>query len=436
MLALDDMIADDHAVRNVWKFVDHLDLRAFYHDIDAVVGGPGRDAVDPKMLLALWLWATIDGVGSARRLAELCERDFVYCWLCGGVGVNRDLLAKFRTDHQQALEDLLVESVATLLNQDLVSLNRVAQDGMRVRASAGKDSFHRQATIEEHLRQAKQQVETLRGEQDGDAQGNDEQDGAREGDADPGHKRRQAAQRRAAEDRQKRIELALIEREKLQAQKAKQPRNADVEARASTTDPEARVMKMGDGGFRPAFNVQFVTACDSRIIVGVDVTNEGSDNGQMSPMIEQLERNFGAKPKEYLVDGGFNSRDDTTCVEQRDIAVYAPVKSEKKLLAEGKDPYARRPGDTDEYYAHRQRMKSEEAKEIYKQRCSTAEFPNAGCRNRGLHQFPVRGQKKVKCIALWHALVHNLKMIVHHGWLATVCGDQPSDQGSGDLAAA
>jgi len=177
---------------------------------------------------------------------------------------------------------------------------------------------------------------------------------------------------------------------------------------------------MADGGYRPAYNVQFATACDSRIIVGVDVTNEGGDSGQMEPMTDQLQANFQQLPTEYLVDGGFSSRDDTTLLEQRGVKVYSPIKKEEKLLQAGQDPYARRRGDTDEYHAYRQRMKTPEAKEIYKLRCSTAEFPNAGCRNRGLQQFAVRGLKKSKTVALWQAITHNLQMILYHGWLPTV----------------
>ena len=230
-----------------------------------------------------------------------------------------------------------------------------------------------------------------------------------------------ASKRRAAEERLERLERAIAEREKLHHQRAKQKRNEGAETRASTTDPEARNMKMADGGYRPAYNVQFATACDSRLIVGVDVTNAGTDSGQMEPMLTRLQEDFGTLPEEYLVDGGFSSRDDTTQVEQQGTKVYSPIKKEKKLLEEGQDPYARRRDDTDEYYAFRQRMKSPEAQDIYKQRPSTAEFPNAGCRNRGLHQFPVRGLKKTRTIAVWQALVHNLQMILYHGWLPAVC---------------
>jgi transposase len=407
MLSLEEAIRTDHPVRNLWRYVCSLDLSAFYQDIQAVAGGAGRDAVDPAILLTLWLYATLEGIASARHLAELCERDFVYRWICGEVGVNRDMLNTFRNSHPEALDRLMTETIGILLHHDLVSLKRLAQDGMRVRAAAGKSSFRRHQTLQAHLAEARERVEQMR----------------REGDEDAAvQSRQEAAQQRSARERVERLEQAIAEREKLHQQKEQKKKGTGEEARASTTDPEARVMKMADGGFRPAYNVQFSTATGSRIIVGVGVTNEGSDSGQMGPMVEQVAEKFVESPEEYLVDGGFSSREDTTDLERRGIKVYSPVKKEQKLLEQGDDPYARRRGDTDEYYAFRQRMQTSQAKEIYKERCSTAEFPNAGCRNRGLLQFPVRGLKKARTIALWQALVHNFQMILHHGWLGIICG--------------
>jgi transposase len=405
---LDEMIREDHPVRNVWRYVESLDLSAFYQEIQAVAGGAGRDAVDPRILLALWLFATIEGIASARRLAELCTRDFAYLWLCGEVGVNRDLLNTFRSSHPEALDRLMTETIGILLHHDLVSLSRVAQDGMRVRASAGTSSFRRQATLQHRLQEARAQVKRLRQEGDDDA---------------GGRSRQEAARQRAAQERLARLEQAVAEREKLHQQKEerKGSKGTGNQARASMTDPEARTMKMADGGYRPAYNVQFTTACDSRIIVGVEVTNAGSDSGQMEPMLKQLEQNFGRLPQEYLADGGFSSREDTTSLEQQGVKVYSPIRWEQQLLEKGQDPYARQRGDSDEYYAYRQRMKTAAAKEIYKERSSTAEFPNAGCRNRGLRQFPVRGLKKARTIAVWQALVHNLQMIVCHGWFGRIC---------------
>lgn len=402
MHCLDEMIRPDHEVRAVWEYVSSLDLSALYQDIESVAGGAGRTPADPKILLALWIFAIIEGIGSARRLADLCTRDFAYMWLCGDVGVNRDMLNSFRSDHPEVLDGIMAETIGLLLHHDLVSLKRVAQDGMRTRANAGKSSFRRASTLQEHLEQAQRQVEEVRQEDDDDH---------------VGRSRQEAARKRADQDRLERVKQAIAEQEKLAQQREKRKKGSGVDARCSTTDPEARNMKMADGGYRPAYNLQFATACESRIVVGVNATNEGTDSGQMAPMIERIEEDFGERPEEYLVDGGFNSRQDTTQLERDDVKVYSPIKKEEQLLAAGKDPYARQRQDTDEYYQWRQRMRTEEAKEIYKDRCSTAEFPHAGYRNRGLQQLPVRGLEKVRTIAVWHALVHNFKMIICHGWL-------------------
>src|SRR5437868_5358378 len=198
MLTLDELIREDHPVRSIWRYVENLDLSSFYLGIKAVKGDAGRDAVDPRILLALWLFATVEGVGSARRLEELCTRDFAYLWICGDVGVNRDLLNTFRSSHPEALDALMAETIGLLLHHDLVSLSRVAQDGMRVRASAGKSSFRRQATLEEHLQEARQHVEQMRQEGDDDC---------------GGRSRQEAARQRAAQERIARLEQALVERE-------------------------------------------------------------------------------------------------------------------------------------------------------------------------------------------------------------------------------
>jgi transposase len=392
-LALDQMLPADHRARTVWQFVDSLDLTALYDQIQAVEGTAGRNPVDPRILMALWILATIEGVSSARRLDELCRRDIAYMWICGGVGVNYHLLSDFRTGHLELLDQLLTDSVATLLHQGLVTLDRVAQDGMRVRASAGSSSFRREQTLQECHRQAQEQVERLRAENESDPSACD--------------RRTKAARERAAREREARIKKALEELQELQQRKEKRKKGDGQNARTSTTDPEARKMKMADGGYRPAYNVQFATACDSRVIVGVDVVNSGGDGGQMAPMVQQVEHRYHQRPREYLADGGFATKDDITELESSDTQVFAPIKEESQQRERGKDPYARHPKDNDQTFRWRQRMSTEAAKSIYRERASTAEFPNAECRNRGLTQFRVRGLRKVKAVALWHALAFN-----------------------------
>ena len=403
--SLDQMVPKDHRVRVVWTYVDSLDFSPIYQNIKAVEGGAGRDAADPKILMALWMMATIEGISSARQIDRLCDRDIVYKWLCGGVGVNYHMLSDFRTAHGAFLDELLSDTIATLIYQNLVTLETVAQDGMRVRANAGSRSFRRKKSLEECRTEAAAQVKKLREEME------------EESDPDASNKRQQAAQQRAARERLERVEEALKNLEELQEQKEKRKKGSGKEARCSTTDPEARNMKMGDGGFRPAYNVQFATDGDTRMIVSVEVTNNGSDGGQMSPMHAAVCERYGKTPENYVVDGGFVTNEDVTKVEQSESRVIGPMNHDERIKKRGGDPHARRDKDTDEMFAFRQRMTTQEAKAILKQRPSIAEFPNAECRNRGLKQLAVRGLEKVRTVSLWYAITFNFMRMLNLGLL-------------------
>lgn len=322
--------------------------------------------------------------------------------------MNYHTLADFRTQQLALLERLLTDSVASLMSQGLVTLDRVAHDGMRVRASAGAASFRRQPTLSTALREAEQQVATLR----------------EEIHADPGAstKRQQAARQRAVRDRTNRVRAALEQLPKIA--KKKKPAERE-EARASTTDPDARVMKMADGGFRPAFNVQLATATASQVITGVEVTNVGSDRGELLPMLEQHQTRYGHRPKDLLVDGGFVRKVDLDHLvpPRGGTTIYAPVMESKDAT---RDAHTPRADDSPAVAAWRQRMATDEAKRIYRERGATAECVNALARNRGLRQFTVRGLQKVKAVALLYALAHNLRraMILRtaQAQLAIACG--------------
>lgn len=398
ILALEELIPREHPARLVWAYVESLNLTELYQAIQAVEGQPGRDPIDPKILLALWLLATLDGIGSARRLDRLCREQFGYLWICGGVSVNYHTLSDFRVQRGAFLDRLLTQSVAVLLHQGLVELTRVAQDGMRVRASAGSSSFRRQETLENCLKQAEQQLAALKTEQ--------EQDGGAE------DRRQQAARLRAAESQQQRLEQALQELEKLKPKMERRQKGSSAKARASKTDPEARKMKMADGGFRPAYNVQFATTAGSQVIVGVDVTNQGSDGGLMSPMCQQLLTRYGQTPVEYLADGGFVNLDDITKLTKQKITPYLPIMEIEQKQAKGIDPYAPMKGDSPEVSDWRARMGTDEAQAIYRDRSATAEFPNATARNRNLSQLQVRGLVKARAVAFWHALAHNFQRTI------------------------
>ena len=397
---LDGTIPGDHPVRAIWAFVEGVDLSGFYEDSKSVEGRAGRPAIDRRILLALWLYGTIEGVGSARALDRLSKEHVVYQWICGGVGVNYHTLADFRVRHEEAMDDLLTQSVASLMSEGLVELKRVAQDGMKVRASAGASSFRRKKTLRECMKQAKEQVRTLR----------------RELEEDPGAatRREQAARERAARDRADRVKKALERARELEKEK---PKKKDKEAvRASTTDPQARVMKMGDGGWRPAYNVQLATDTPSQIIVGVEVTNQGNDQGQIEPMIDQLQERYEVAPAETLVDGGYTAHADLEAVAGR-TTVYAPV---PKPRDPGIDRHRPKATDSPVIAEWRKRMKTARAKRIYKERAATAECVNAQARNRGLIRVLVRGIEKVRAVALLYALGHNLKRMLSMGYLTAV----------------
>ena len=289
----------------------------------------------------------------------------------------------------------------TVLTVGAISLERVAQDGMRVRADAGAASFRRRASLEEHLSQARELVQTIK----------------TQAQADPGQAKRQAqaARLRAAQEREERIRAALEQLPEVAAAKKRNGAQAE-DARASTTDADARVMKMGDGGFRPAFNVQFATECEGQVIVGMDVVNAGSDMAQLAPMVEQVEQRLGRSPGEWLVDGGFPAHEQIDAVAGK-TEVYAPVpepraKKDTKKDEPGNevqpDKHAPKPDDSEAVAEWRARMASDEAKEIYKQRAATAECVNAQARNRGLLRMPVRGLSKVRSVVGLFVLAHNL----------------------------
>jgi transposase len=392
---LDSSLPADHRARVIWKVVERLELSAFYAEIQARGEQPGRPATDPKILLALWLYATTDGVGSGRELERLCTESDAYRWLCGGVAVNYHTLNDFRVEHGDKLDQLLVQVLAALTHQGLVTLERVAHDGMRVRADAGAASFRKEPTLVEHQKAARAQVEHLK----------------QMLTDDPGAKLRvqQAARLRAAEAQLAQIERALAEMPKVIEVKRRNRARKGKKAsppRVSTTDPESRVMKMADGGFRPAFNVQLATDTKSRVIVGVRITNIGTDVPQLTPMLDDIERRTGRVPGEYLVDGGFVNMAAITNADARGVTVYAPPMKPANPRADGTP---RKHPDTPATAQWRRRMERGDSAQIYKLRAATAETVNADLRRwRTLDRFAVRGIEKGRCQVLLNVLAYNI----------------------------
>jgi transposase len=391
---LESLLPADHQARAVWTFVDRLDLGEFYARVRSREGRAGRPATDPQIFLALWIYATLDGVGSAREIERQCQYHLAYQWICGGVNVNHHSLSDFRNEAADLLNGLLTQSVTILLSEGLVELRRVAQDGMKVRASAGASSFRTRTGLDKLQRIAREQVETL----------------AKEIEQEPGAgaKREAAAKKRAADDRAERIDRALAEMAEAERRKRSNNGKKKKEARTSTTDPNARVMKMADGGFRPAYNVHFVSDTASKVIIAVEVDNVGTDTHTMVPLAEQIEERYDVRPDEWLADGGCNSLNNVDDMNERGCNVFAPLRQRRS----GRNPEEIRPTDSEAVKGWRQRMSSDEAKKIYKERGATAELVNAQCRAQGLWQFMVRGTKRVQAVALMHAIANNMR----RGW--------------------
>jgi transposase len=406
----DDLVGRDHPVRSIASVVEHLDLSGFYESIKARAGVTGRGRTDPQLLVALWLYGCVRGIGSARELARRCEESAPFQWLCGGVTVNHRLLSEFRTGHGKALDALFTQVIASLVDQNVVQVSRISQDGVRVRLSAGASSFRREDRLQELLHQAKEHVQQLAQQVDGGA--------AAELSA-----RQKAARKKAAEDRLRRLEKAMAQLPELKQKQAKAEKRAGEgkqgeqvrkrQPRVSTTDPEARRMKMPNGGFNPAVNVQLATDTSSRAIVGMSITDEGTDSvGLSTPMRKQVQKRTGKKVKQHLLDGGYMNREDIEKAGK--VELFMPPKTARLEKNRGKE-LEPKPRDTPAILAWKKRMASEEGKEIYKQRAATSETVNADLRtHRGLSQITVRGSAKIKCVVLWCVLAYNLFHFAHH----------------------
>lgn len=399
---LEDLIPSDHKARFVWDYVQKLDMSGFIAKIQSVEGNQGRPAIDPRLLLSLWIYATIEGIGSGRVIETYCRDHNAFKWLCGNVSVNYHTITDFRSDNKLLLDDLLTQSVAIFLDHGLIKLEKIAQDGIRVRANAGSASFRRKETLEDHYQLAKLYVQQLIEEKE--TCPNEFRD------------RKKAAELRSAKEKEVQLKKALEQLEvlkKKQEDYSKRQRKKITEKqkdqiRASSTDAEARKMKMANGGFSPAYNAQIATDTKSQVVVGLSVENTGSDIGQMSLMHKQIQERYENKEievKEWLVDGGYydGNEIDKMKIINPDCTIYMPPKKSQ-------DPKSYIPTNRDSEAVKEWRinMGTIEAKTTYKDRASTAECVNAAARNRGLQQFPVRGIDKVTSVMLLFVITHNI----------------------------
>ena len=386
---LEQMLPQEHQARAVWAYVERLDLSRFYNAIRSREGKAGRPAVDPRIYLALWIEAMLDGVGSSRKIAHLCQYHLAYQWICGGVPINYHSLSDFRNLATDLLKGVLKQSVERLMRAGVVQIKQVSQDGMKVRAAAGASSFRTRGKLEEL---ARQQVETLTREIEDEGGASDKRD--------------ESARTGAEQDRNERIKRALEEMEEAEARKRSDNGKKKTEARTSTTDPEARVMKMPDGGYRPAFNIHIATDVESMVVLAVEVNNEGTDLHAMLPLAEQIEADYDVRPEEWLADGGCTTVENIEKMSGRGCRVIAPLRERTNPDRKPSDP---RPADSEAILEWRARMETEQAKEAYKRRGATSECVNAHFRNQGLLRFLVRNAKKALAVALMHAIATNMR---------------------------
>jgi len=465
MLDVERLIESDHPARAIWELVGRVKLEGFYAPIEAVEGTAGRTPWDPRLLVSLWIYAYSRGISSAREIARRCTYEPAFQWLCGLGEINHHTLSDFRVDHDKSLRELFVQVLGVLSSEGLVSLERVMHDGTRIKACAGSDSFRREERLKEHLAAARQQVEAM-----GDPR-----------EEEPARKR--AARRRAVRERQERLEQALEELEQIREAK----RADKAQARASQSDPQARVMKQSDGGFAPSYNVQLSTEASHRIIVGAGVSQSGSDFVHLIGAVAQVEQNLGNKPAQVVVDGGFTSRENIMAMAEQGVDMIGSLPeanpssagqqrqrgvSEKfhldqfsydaqqdiyrcpagaSLTPKGREfcpgvvfhkyvakaevcgvcPFRSECCPGNQHHGRSvvravhspvvrqfaEKMQTEAAKSIYRQRGAVAEFPNAWIKDKlGLRQFRLRGLRKVGLEVLWAALTYNIQQWIRLSW--------------------
>ena len=382
----EDRLPPTHAARVLWDVVGTLDLKGVLIGVKAVDGTAGRKTLSPQMKLTLWLYAISLGVGSAREIARLVRTDDAYRWIVGDLEVGHHTLSAFRVGQGAALDELMTDILASLTHKGVLSLDLVAQDGIRIRASATAPSFRRYESLLECREQAALHLKATLAHAD-----------------DPELTAAQrAAREAAARDFQRRVEEAISTVTELQ--KTRKP--SEKPARVSTTDAEARVMKMADGGFRPAYNVRMATAGSPlggpRTIVGVQVTNVGSDMGSVTPMLDEIKWRTGQLPNTLVADANHAKHECIRAATEAGVEVLVAVPGRSQQAGPNAD-------DDPAIVAWRARMETGEAKKLYRARASLCELMNAHLRtHHGVDYFLVRGLAKITCVALLGAIASNL----------------------------
>src|SRR5207302_2885994 len=297
---VEQLIEQDHVALTIWDLVGGLDLEGFCAGIGCSEEAGGRPAFDPQLLISLWIYAYSQGIGSAREVGRRCEWDPAFQWLTGLEQVNYHTLADFRVEKQKELDGLFTQVLAALSKEGRITLEQVMQDGTKIKALASTQSYQRAGTIQGHLERARRRVAEM-----GDPRNEEVSAKAKQ------------AQARARREQQQRLESALEELQKLQARKSGE--KAKSEARVSTSDPQARVMKQSDGGLALSYNAQISTDASHGLIVGVAVTQEADDSAQLLPAVDRVEERLKKKPQQMVADGGYTTRDNIEKLAEREI---------------------------------------------------------------------------------------------------------------------
>ena len=401
LVDLDSQLPDDHRARVVWAFVQGLDLGEFYDRIKARDAVAGRPASDPEVVLAVWLYATVEGIGAARAIDRLCQQHAAYRWLCGGVPINHDLLATFRRENAALLDRLLTQTITGLVAEKLISLEELAIDGTKVRACAGRGSMSKRRRLEKIEKAVAERVAALKSELEQDP-------------AEPERRRKQCALQ-AAEERARRVERAqrklaeLVEEQSKRAKTHAKEEAAKGEPKVSLSDPEVRVMRLADGAVAPAWNVQVATA--DGFIVAIDPTDRRKDSGLAPGLVESVAERWGRAPQRLLADTTAMTQDDIVKLADRypAMTVYSPPPPERAEITAGglRKRLWKRRHEPEPVQAWRARMASDEGQEIYRRRKLT-ERAHGIVKNRGMSRILVHGRDKVRAVCVLHALALNL----------------------------
>jgi transposase len=463
----DRLVGEDHSVRAIWDLLGRLDLSSYYPQVRAVEGRPGRDRSDPRVLIALWLYALSRGVREARQLDEWAQYEPGCQWLLGLGRINYHTLSDFVTQNEAGLDQLFVQLLQVLIHEGLADLERVAHDGTKIRAAAGRGSFKREERLAQCRQLAEEQLAALK----------------QQPQAELSAARRKARQR-AAQERRERIGRA----EKELKQLADQRKDEAEKVRVSVTDPEARLMRQGDGGFGPSYNVQISTDARHGVIVACDVSQAQEDSHELQPALERIEDHTGRLPGQTLVDGGYTTRQNILQTAEQSTELIGslgedrsqnklerhgvspefwperftfeaaqnrficpagkplPYKSSKKLVGATEKHYRAKPSDcqacplrsqccpktqrgrllirTEEHpkvAEFRQKMQRPEYRAIYRQRAPIAEFSHACLKEKkGLRRFLRHGLVKVRVETAWACLSCNVSIWIRLQWKITL----------------